>query len=86
MHHYWRNRISNSTAKTSEGAKGWDAVIDKRVSSYYKPYRHFLNFSNLMLVAHRNMLSIYNMSAGDKYEYFVDTLEFKEGDIRYMYF
>ena len=75
-----------STAKIAKNDKDWDFILDKRVSDFYKPYRYFLNFSNLMLIAHRNMLSIYNMSADEKYDDFVDTMMFEEGDIRYMYF
>ena len=71
--HEWRNRISMSTSKLAQSVNVWNHIIDKRVSSFYKPYQHFLNFANLMLVAHRNMVSVYNMSADDKYDDFVAT-------------
>ena len=71
-HHFWRNRISMSTSKPTEDLEQWDYIIDKRVAGFYKPYSHFLNFSNLVVVAHRNILSIYNMSADENYRDFVD--------------
>ena len=73
-HHYWRNRISMSTAKLSNNVKEWDYIIDKKVSCFYKPVTHFLNFSTLILVAHRNMLSTYNIAADEKSNDFVDTV------------
>ena len=85
-HHFWRNRISMSTAKLAQSEKEWDYIIDKRVSSFYRPYQHFLTFKNLMLIAHRNMLSVFNMSDSEKPKNFADTVIFQEGDIRYMYF
>ena len=80
--HFWRNRISMSTVRSSKQAGEWEFIIDKRVSRFYKPYSHFLNFSNLMLLAHRNMLSIYNMSANEDTDDFVENITFKEGYVR----
>ena len=61
--HSWRNRISIHTTRQSSSIESWDYIIDRRVSSFYRPYKQFINFTNKMIVAHSNMLSIYNMQA-----------------------
>lgn len=59
--HSWRNRISYRTSKFDNNPENWDFIIDKRVCLFYKPCSQMLNFTTFMLVAHRNMLSVYKM-------------------------
>lgn len=40
----------------------WDWAIHKRIAKYFKIYTQVLNFSMYMLVSHRNMISIYDMT------------------------
>ena len=54
----------------------WESIIDNRVAMFYKPYSQMLNFSTFTLVAHRNMLSVYNMTTNDDNAGFVDTIAF----------
>ena len=65
VRHYWRNRISFSTSSLKKQADKWDWVLHKRISKYFRLYTQILNFSIYMLVSHRNMLSIYDMSTDD---------------------
>ena len=67
MRHFWRNRISFSTTKLVNAHK-WDFVLHKRISMHCKIYSGLLNFSEFMVVSHRNMVSIYDMSRSEKDE------------------
>lgn len=59
--HFWRNRIGFSTS--SAVAMGeWRTATHKRIGAYFALYSQVLNFSMFMLVAHRNMISVYHMT------------------------
>ena len=42
--------------------KKWRWAIHKRIAKYFSLYTSILNFSMFMLVSHRNMVSVYDMS------------------------
>ena len=48
--------------KIKDGATKWDVVIHRRIADYFKLYTTIVNFANFILVAHRNMISVYNMN------------------------
>ena len=61
--HFWRNRNSmNSSKEMINGQRKWDIVLHRRISDYFKIYTTILNFANFILVAHPNMISVYNMN------------------------
>ena len=62
MDHYWRNRISFGTSEQLENLTQWRWVVQKRVAPYFRLYTSILVFSMYLLVSHRNMISIYDMS------------------------
>ena len=62
VRHLWRNRISFSTTKALKMTKKWNWVTHKRVSRFFRLYTQILNFNMYMLVSHRNMISIYDMT------------------------
>ena len=64
VRHFWRNRISFSTSKVVPDDRKWRSVVQKRICNYFNLYTSILNFSMYMLVAHRNMISIYDMTQG----------------------
>ena len=63
VRHLWRNRISFSTTKKMVQYEKWNWVIDKRIANYFKLYTTILNFSMFMLISHRNMISVFDMTA-----------------------
>ena len=40
----------------------WGSTIHKRIAGYFKLYSQILNFSKFMLVAHRDMISVFDMT------------------------
>ena len=60
----------------------WDWVIHKRIAKYFRLYTQILNFSMYMLVSHRNMISIFDMTSTDGH--WLQTISFKQGAIRQM--
>ena len=44
----------------------WRWIIHRRISKYFRLYSSIVNFSMYMLVSHRNMISIYDMSKEKK--------------------
>lgn len=82
MRHFWRNRISFNTSKVKRLAK-WDTVLDRRVSEYVRLYTNILNFMTFMVVSHRNMVSIFDMTKGSSAEAkWIETHKFDQGNIR----
>lgn len=83
--HIWRNRISISTTKVKKNIAKWDWVIHRRIAKYFRLYSQILNFSMYMLVSHRNMISIFDMT-GTQAEggHWVQTISFSQGAIRQM--
>ena len=45
----------------------WNWTLHKRIAAYFRLYTQILNFSMYMLVSHRNMISVFDMteSSGD---------------------
>ena len=43
-------------------AEKWSWVTHKRIAKYFRLYTQILNFSIYMLVSHRNMISVYDIS------------------------
>ena len=62
MRHIWRNRISFSTMRLLDQISKWDWVLHRRISRFCRLYTSILNFNMYMLVSHRNMISIYDMT------------------------
>lgn len=61
-------------------------MLHKRISRFFKLYSQILNFQTYMLVSHRNMVSVFDMSQGTKHEAkWVDTLELESGYVRQMF-
>ena len=61
MPHFWRNRLSFNTTKVL-ATQDWGSTIHKRIAGYFKLYSQILNFSKFMLVAHRDMISVFDMT------------------------
>ena len=61
MPHFWRNRLSFNTTKVMS-TQDWGSTIHKRIAGYFKLYSQILNFSKFMLVAHRDMISVFDMT------------------------
>ena len=63
IRHFWRNRISMHTAsKSKKTSTCWTNALHQRIAGYFKLYTQIMNFSMFMLVAHRNMISVYDMT------------------------
>ena len=62
VRHIWRNRISFSTMRPIKQIEKWNRVTHKRISRFFRLYTQILNFNMYMLVSHRNMISIYDMT------------------------
>ena len=52
----------NSSKEMKDGQRKWDIVLHRRIADYFKIYTTILNFANFILVAHRNMISVYDMN------------------------
>ena len=65
VRHFWRNRISFSTSKVVPDDRKWRSVVQKRICGHFNLYTSIMNFSMYMLVSHRNMISIYDMTKGN---------------------
>lgn len=61
-------------------------MIHRRVANFVQLYTQVTNFSTYMLVAHRNMISVYNMQDNSDNNW-MDTIEFpsRQGHIRKMF-
>ena len=64
VRHIWRNKISFNTSKLKKNRSCWGTVLHKRISGFFRLYTQVLNFSMFMLVSHRNMISVFDMSQG----------------------
>ena len=63
VRHKWRNRISWDTTKKKKDKSLWDIIVHKRVSHYFNIFSQIINYQIYMLVAHRNMISVFNMTS-----------------------
>ena len=59
-------------------------MVDKRIAPFFRIYTQILNYSTYMLVSHRNMISVYDMSAKEEQDW-IDTVSFDGGYIRQMH-
>ena len=62
VRHIWRNRISFSTTRLQKQVRKWNWVIHRRIAKFFRMYTQILNYNTYMLVSHRNMISIYDMT------------------------
>lgn len=83
VRHFWRNRISISTTKVKKNIAKWDLAIHRRIANYFRLYTQILNFNMYMLVSHRNLISIYDMTGTQRDGgHWVQTISFSQGPIR----
>ena len=58
----WRNRIGVTTMqKVTNLLDEWNEVLQKLVSPYVKLYTEVSNLATFMILAHRNLLSIFDL-------------------------
>ena len=62
VRHFWRNKISFSTSKLVKNPQKWSTIIHRKIAPYFRLYSQIQSFSMFMLVSHRNMISIYEMT------------------------
>ena len=85
VRHFWRNRISFNTTKIKKNKDCWKHILHKRISGHFRMYTQVLNYQMFMLVSHRNMISVFDMSQGSSLDAkWSDTMQFKTGHIRQM--
>ena len=60
VRHFWKNQISLNTSKLVPENK-WNKAIHKRTVGFMNLYTSVANFDTLMIVAHRNILTIQEM-------------------------
>ena len=66
-------------------------MVHKRIANYCKLYSGLVNFSEFMVVSHRNMVSIYDMSKSEERDSqgklvsgWIETFKHDNGYIRQM--
>lgn len=57
-----RNRISSQSLTQKRILAKWGHSDHHRVANYMKLYSQVINVSKFVLVSHRNMISVYDMS------------------------
>ena len=63
--HIWRNQISFSTSKIKKNPfKAWTNALDKRIAPYFKIYSDIVNLAGYIIVAHRNLISVFSLAQG----------------------
>ena len=55
------NRICYDVTKLPKNDNCWDTILHHRIADYFKIYTQILNYQMCMLVAHRDMISVYEM-------------------------
>ena len=60
--HSLRNRIDRSNLLQKRIKEKWDHVEHHRVANHMRLYTAVVNVNKFMLVAHRNMISVYDMT------------------------
>lgn len=83
VRHFWRNQISISTSKIVSPQK-WSLVLHKRVADFLNLFTSVVNFDTLMVVAHRNFLTVLPISESDHAQGHYN-IQFEQGNIRAMY-
>ena len=69
---HWKNRIGPSTISVDSTLDAWSEVLHERVAPFVKLYSSMTNFMTFMIVAHRNLLSLYDLGLKDNW---VDTIQ-----------
>ena len=77
----WKNRIGLSTVRPEKNIKDWSLVLHSNIADYVKLYQEMLNFQTLMVVAHRNLLSLYDTGSKGGW---VDTIMLDQSHIRLL--
>ena len=69
----WKNRLGTTTIKALKANKfeSWDSVIHRRFSNYVKLYTDMVMFGTYLIIAHRNLISLYNMGHDNRW---IDTV------------
>jgi len=83
----WRNQIGRTTIKPLLD-QTWNESLQLRVSRYVRLYSQVINFSTFMLVAHRNLISVFDMSKpvlNGSESCWTDTLRLSRSPIRNMF-
>ena len=62
VYHFWRNRIELDVTKLQKDVVCWDTILHYRIADYFNIYTQILNYQMYMLVAHRDMISVYRMN------------------------
>ena len=62
--HKWRSRIKYNYTQPVKFDQ-WGAVAHSKFGEYFKIYTKYVNMSYLYLMAHRNYISVFDMSAGN---------------------
>lgn len=65
---------------TKSYIESWNQVMHRRFSQYVKLYTEMVNFSTFLIVAHRNLISMYDMRKTDKA--WVDTKRISDSFVR----
>ena len=61
----WQNRIGTGTIQEETIIDTWDEVIHERVSHYVKLFIDIRTIATFIVVAHRNLLSLYDVGDND---------------------
>ena len=74
----WKNRLGPTTLKPMKLSEvdSWDQLMHRRFSNYVKLFSDMAIFSTYLVVAHRNLISLYCMGSLNAW---IDTIEALEG-------
>ena len=67
-----KNRIGPSTLNPENTLDFMEQVIHRRAAPFYRMYTQMINFATFTIVAHRNLISMFNMGVNDRWE---DTIQ-----------
>lgn len=56
----------HTASKSKNTSTCWVNALHQRIAGHFKLYTQIMNFSMFMLVAHRNMISVYDMTKKKK--------------------
>ena len=74
-----KNRIGPSTLLPEKSLDFMEQVIHRRAAPFYRMYVQMINFATFTIVAHRNLISLYNMGSSDRWE---DTIQISKDYVR----
>ena len=67
---------------TKSYIESWNQVMHRRFSQYVKLYTEMVNFSTFLIVAHRNLISMYDMRKPETDKAWVDTKRISDSFVR----